>query len=143
MSVDLENLLMEISVHGTEGRLSAPHDVFKRLKLFSTLVREAPPKVAGWRLIWRGADGIVLSMAVSGPLLLGRAADCAFVIADSQVSRRHCTIRPCGEGKDGNATIEDLGSSGGTWVNGVRVSRRVLNDGDIIQLGGFAIAFAR
>jgi diguanylate cyclase (GGDEF)-like protein len=36
-------------------------------------------------------------------------------------------------------TIVDLDSTNGTFVNGVRVTRRVLRDGDVVQIGSHAL----
>ena len=52
---------------------------------------------------------------VTSDLVLGRqAAD--LVIDDPQVSRRHASVRPAGNGLE----VEDHGSRNGTWVNGAR-----------------------
>lgn len=49
-----------------------------------------------------------------------------------RVSRNHATIR----WHDGVATIEDNGSSNGTFVNGQRVTRTNISENDIVWLGG-------
>ncbi len=54
------------------------------------------------------------------------------------VSRLHSIIRRL----DGDLTIEDLGSSNGTWVNGTRLSpysAQLLRPGDLIKLGQVTI----
>ena len=68
---------------------------------------------------------------VTSVLVLGReAAD--LVIEDPQVSRRHASVRPAGDGLE----IEDLGSLNGTWVNGARVTGKVrLALGDQVRVG--------
>lgn len=66
------------------------------------------------------------------PCVIGRAPDCDIMLYDLRVSRRHARIV-----RDGDAlTIEDLGSSNGTWRNGERVERAPLAEGDTIALGG-------
>lgn len=72
-----------------------------------------------------------------GPLGLGRDADNLIVLADSGVSRHHARIVKSGS----EWAIEDLGSSNGTWVNGQRVARASLSDGDRIKLGGVELVF--
>jgi hypothetical protein len=70
---------------------------------------------------------------VTGSIVLGRADDADLTLADAGVSRTHARVSAGAAG----ATIEDLGSSNGTFVNGERVdSARPLTDGDQIQLGG-------
>ena len=55
------------------------------------------------------------------------------VLTDPGVSRRHTAIRAAG----GRITVEDLGSSNGTYVNGAQVTGEVeLADGDEVQVGG-------
>jgi pSer/pThr/pTyr-binding forkhead associated (FHA) protein len=50
---------------------------------------------------------------------------------DATASRRHAalTLGPLGW------TVRDLGSSNGTWVNGVRVQEQVLVPGDVLRVG--------
>jgi len=62
---------------------------------------------------------------------LGRAAGCDIVIDEDGVSRDHARIVLAGR----KATIEDLESRNGTFVNGKRVEKQVLADGDRIRLG--------
>ena len=62
---------------------------------------------------------------------LGRD-DCDVVLSDPEVSRRHAFV---GESADG-FTIEDLGSTNGTFVNGERIDgARALRSGDEIRFG--------
>jgi pSer/pThr/pTyr-binding forkhead associated (FHA) protein len=68
---------------------------------------------------------------VTSVLVLGREAG-DLVIEDPQVSRRHASLRPAGDGLE----IEDLGSLNGTWVNGARVAGKVrLARGDRVRVG--------
>jgi hypothetical protein len=52
-----------------------------------------------------------------GEHIAGRDADCSLVIDASTVSRRHARITVV----SGTATIDDLGSTNGTHVNGARI----------------------
>src|SRR4051794_27562312 len=64
--------------------------------------------------------------------LIGRGEDCDLCLYDPGVSRHHCLIRMRGQ----EATVSDLGSSNGTFVNGHRlVSQAQLKTGDELQLG--------
>jgi pSer/pThr/pTyr-binding forkhead associated (FHA) protein len=64
--------------------------------------------------------------------LIGRGADCDLRLRDTEISRHHCTIRV---GAD-EATLVDLGSSNGTYLNGQRVrSQASLHTGDEVRLG--------
>ena len=59
--------------------------------------------------------------------LIGRGADCNLKLRSDEISRHHCTIRVSSDG----ATLMDLGSSNGTYLNGQRVrSQADLTSGD-------------
>ncbi len=81
----------------------------------------------------REGDGAGGEHALDGETVIGReraAAD--LVLTDPGISRRHAAVRALG----GHITVEDLGSSNGTFVNGQRISTEIeLADGDEIQLG--------
>jgi FHA domain-containing protein len=64
-------------------------------------------------------------------LVLGRSRGCDVVLSIEAVSRRHAQLFF----RDGNWVIRDLGSTNGTRVNGVRVSRCRLRPGDRVALG--------
>jgi hypothetical protein len=70
-------------------------------------------------------------------LTLGRIVGCDVVIDDTKASRRHA--RFVAEG--GVVEIEDLGSSNGTLLNGKPVQKRVLRDGDVIQIGATTLTY--
>jgi pSer/pThr/pTyr-binding forkhead associated (FHA) protein len=67
----------------------------------------------------------------SGRVLLGRGVDADLVLLDPTVSRRHALVRHFADHDE----IEDLGSTGGTRVNGLPVAGPVrLVSGDVVQL---------
>jgi len=75
---------------------------------------------------------------VVGPLGLkiGRVAPADVVLADSKVSRSHCTI----ELKDDLLYVSDLNSTNGTFVDGNRVNgAAVLPVGSTLMVGHFAL----
>ncbi len=65
-------------------------------------------------------------------LKIGRSPDNELVLADLEVSRHHAELR-CRP--DGTYEIADLGSNNGTYVNGGRITSRVLTESDIIGIG--------
>lgn len=86
------------------------------------------------KLIDLGTGGTpVRDILLSGEdFLIGRGDDCDLPLYDPGVSRHHCLIRMRGH----DATVSDLGSSNGTFVNGHRlVSQASLKTGDELQLG--------
>ena len=70
-----------------------------------------------------------------GENVVGRGADAQVVLASPQVSKKHFAIA-CSHGK---AEIKDLGSSNGTFVNGVLTKRKQLHSHDKISVGPFVI----
>jgi type VII secretion-associated serine protease mycosin len=77
-------------------------------------------------------------LAGSGALI-GRGDDCAvMIVGDGAVSRRHALIRFDGR----QITLEDAGSTHGTYLGGLRVSAPVpLRRGDFIQVGQTLLRF--
>jgi putative serine protease PepD len=63
---------------------------------------------------------------------IGREAGVDLVLADGKASRRHAALRAL---PDGRATLYDLGSSNGTFVNGQRIQSTLLQGGEQIQIG--------
>ena len=72
-------------------------------------------------------------------LVIGRSRDCDIQLADANVSRRHAELR-----QEGPAYwVVDLDSTNGIEVNGKRVKRAKLADGDTVTLGATDVRFAR
>ena len=72
-------------------------------------------------------------------VVIGRSRDCDIQLSDANVSRRHAELRQEGA----SYWIVDLGSTNGMEVNGKRVKRAKLRDGDTITLGSTDVTFAR
>jgi hypothetical protein len=72
-------------------------------------------------------------------ITLGRSRDCDITLSDPNVSRRHAEVRL----EAGGYWIVDLGSTNGIEVNGRRVDRAKLDEGDRIVLGQTELAFER
>lgn len=75
------------------------------------------------------AAGVRMEMPPGKPVVVGRLAECGFVIPDPFISRRHCEILH----QPPNCTIKNL-SSNGTRVNGKSIQETQLEDGDSIIL---------
>jgi hypothetical protein len=72
-------------------------------------------------------------------IVLGRSRDCDIQLTDPNVSRRHAELRQEGS----TYWIVDLDSTNGIEVNGRRVKRAKLADGDTFTLGSTDVRFAR
>jgi DNA-binding NtrC family response regulator len=62
---------------------------------------------------------------------VGKSAACDLVVTDPQVSRRHIAVEQRGSWLH----VEDLGSTNGTFVNGVRIVEALLQGGETLRLG--------
>lgn len=80
-----------------------------------------------------GKEFVVSSEAVT----LGTGANNDLVINDVTVSRRHCEIELTSDGY----AIRDLGSTNGTYVQGVRIQSAYLGTGTEFQLGSTRLVF--
>jgi FHA domain-containing protein len=72
-------------------------------------------------------------------VVLGRSRDCDIQLSDTNVSRRHAELRQEGA----SYWMVDLGSTNGMEVNGKRVKRAKLRDGDTVTLGATDVVFSR
>jgi Protein of unknown function (DUF3662)/FHA domain len=72
-------------------------------------------------------------------IVLGRSRDCDIQLVDPNVSRRHAELRQEGS----TYWIVDLDSTNGLEVNGRRVKRAKLSDGDTFTLGSTDVRFSR
>ena len=78
---------------------------------------------------------------LDAPLItLGRDPRNSVFLNDMTVSRHHARM-DLGNIASGFATIEDLGSLNGTWVDGAIATRASLKDGSTIQIGTFRMVF--
>ena len=87
-------------------------------------------------VVLRCTDGPLAGerIAVDGGIEFGRECRGQGALGgDARLSRRHASVA---FDADGRPTIEDLGSTNGTWINGTRIDgRRLLGDGDRLVLG--------
>ena len=77
----------------------------------------------------------------SGPLLVGREGENDIpLVRDEFSSGRHARVEPRRDG----VWVEDMGSTNGTYVNGVRLTKpRKLSSGDVIRVGETDLRFER
>jgi hypothetical protein len=68
---------------------------------------------------------------------LGRALDNDIIIEDPRVSRHHAQLRR----RYGRYVLYDLGSSGGTQINGYPIEECVLHSGDVVSFAGLQVIY--
>jgi hypothetical protein len=121
-----------------------------------------PPAAAGATMVYKarapveteavpaeelGVEREVVTLTIDGrsrtvserSVVLGRSRECDVRVDDPNVSRRHAELLQEGA----TYWLVDLDSTNGTELNGKRVSRAKLADGDRITLGSTEIVFGR
>jgi pSer/pThr/pTyr-binding forkhead associated (FHA) protein len=84
--------------------------------------------------------GKARTVRLSGAADVGRAESCAIRLGDAYVSQVHARLSSA----NGAWTIEDLGSTNGTFVNGARLEEpRRLRPGDVVRIGDTDLRFDR
>lgn len=76
-------------------------------------------------------QGGVVPIQPGRPLLIGRQAGADLLLGEDLVSRRHAVLSYDGR----ELTLEDLGSTNGTQVNGAKITRTRIQEGDRILVG--------
>src|SRR5436190_1914918 len=86
-----------------------------------------------WVTVGSG-EGKGLSVRVEGErFLIGSGAECQLMLGDPNVEPLHAYLQADG---DGRVELHDLGSEGGTYVDGERIAgSRLLHDGDEVRVG--------
>lgn len=75
--------------------------------------------------------------SIQDSVTVGRHPNSVICLHDPMVSKHHACIKHIGE----HYIYEDLGSSNGSFLNGVRVARHPFSDGDVITLGKVDLIF--
>jgi len=100
---------------------------------------EEPPRARAFflRVVDSAGSGAELRVDGSEPsrVLLGQSSACALRLSDPLVSRRHAAIDVSPRG----LRVTDLGSTNGTFVNGVSVFDACLKGGEVLRLGATRI----
>lgn len=80
------------------------------------------------------------TVAVSGNMVIGRAAECELALDDTFVSQQHARLFA----KNGSWFVEDLGSTNGTFVNDQRLGApAMVQPGDRIRTGATIMELRR
>ncbi len=79
-----------------------------------------------------------VKLPIKGPILIGRGSYNHVVLKDSRISRQHARIAPEADG----CVVYDLGSTNGTYVNGVPIARHLLKLHDEVSFGSLTFRIA-
>ncbi len=89
---------------------------------------------------WLDVDGDRYPL-LSAITVLGRDNTADIILDDPGISRRHTEIRVTSDGPHVVASIRDLGSTNGTFLNGERVTSQHLTDGDRVNVGRTTLVY--
>ena len=84
-------------------------------------------------------DGVKVIPLTESIVHIGRRLDNNVLLDDSRVSRNHAELRAI----NGRYAIFDLNSTGGTYVNGIKITQSILYPGDVISLAGVTFVYGQ
>ena len=120
------------------GPIGIAFEVDPRMRVGSFSVtarlREGDGGAGAGSLVLPNGERFVLGEMI---VTIGRIPESVITLEDPNVSRNHAEIRPQG----GSFVLADVGSTNGTKINGVKVSERVLQDGDEMTFGATTFRF--
>ena len=129
----------KLTFYGHEG--TRPFQLATSRGRESKLAKKADPNDSTIaKLDLSNMRGMIRSFELLSETTIGRSRDCDIFLEDLAVSRLHATIREVG---NGSYEIEDHHSAAGTFVNGMRITRYQLIEGDIVQIGLNKLIFHR
>jgi hypothetical protein len=103
-------------------------------------VAAAPRRTHPAQRPWLDVDGDRYPL-LAAITVLGRDDSADVILDDPGISRQHTEIRVTTDGPHLVASIRDLGSTNGTFVNGERITSQRLADGDRVNMGRTALIF--
>ena len=92
---------------------------------------EKPNRDRPYLIVLAGTSMGVMHLLEDEITIVGRAEKATLRIIDDGISREHSRVSRVGN----QVILEDLGSTNGTYCNGIRVARQVLAEGDKIMIG--------
>jgi len=84
-------------------------------------------------------DGVKVIPLTTPLVRIGRRLENNLVLDDPRVSRTHAELRAI----NGRYVLFDLNSTGGTFVNGLRITQSVVYPGDVISLAGVNLVYGQ
>lgn len=122
--------LMLVDVERAASEAEAPTADAAAATMVEGVSGDGGPAQGGVLVARKGPDGGKTFQLSEGDNVIGRN-DCAVLLSDPTVSRRHAVIRKSGD----SYTVFDLGSRSGTVVDGERLSGAPITGGSVISVG--------
>ena len=98
----------------------------------------APSEPRPYLLVFAGNSASVVTLPRDGVVHIGRDREAGVHLEDAKVSRHHAALSL----HAGRATIQDLGSNNGTFIDGVRATGPVaLRPGAVVAISGIQLVF--
>lgn len=133
----------EKNVHPNKGNNRSPGDEELGHSTTSEITRETfigeiPIKHRAYlEIIGFGEKSKVIELG-EGEIIIGRIPECEIQLSAEDISRKHARLFFHNE----EYHIEDLGSTNGTYVNGIKIVKCALRSNDHINIGGVKILFS-
>lgn len=89
------------------------------------------------QLVVSEPDRSPIAIDLRGPLILGRDKQNSLPLVHQPISRQHAIVECLGD----DWIVRDLNSANGTFVNGIRIIKKKLTDGDVVQIGPVRLVF--
>ena len=98
-------------------------------------MREGGPRSTAL-LIYERDGARVIPLREGRALVVGREAPADVMVRDASLSRQHACVELC----EGRVQVEDLQSTNGTWMDGERIERGVLEPGSLLSFGAVSVS---
>jgi diguanylate cyclase (GGDEF)-like protein len=107
----------------------------------SLATRDERPTGVPTVILYDGDEIGALRSLSADETVIGRTAGCDIVVPETRVSRRHAVLRRVAPNSQ-EFELVDLNSTNGTFLNGVRIDRALLRNGDKFGIGDRIFKFS-
>jgi hypothetical protein len=73
-------------------------------------------------------------------MVVGRAEECGIRLSSAGISKKHCVLTPISMTR---VEVEDLGSSNGTYINGLLIKKHIMQPGDTLSVHNFVLQLSK